>query len=239
MKPYLYVVILVLMGLTACEKDPLTLPSRVNLQFGMTPRESGTGQTGGPETQTTGQTSPFVVNQGNLTVGDIAFEGRRRDASDVFFTAEFNPPILSNLSQGTSNQPVSFDIPQGVYQRIEMVFELGAPGHLPLELRGMASLGPLGNVPVLFQYHHEEAVRVVAKASQGQEIVLDREKPSTARVIIDADFLFRLVNTGMLLNADITSINGEAVILISNNTNNNIFNMVAARLSQSFQVVFE
>lgn len=239
MKKILLFTLLLLFALYSCEKDPSTFPAKVKFAFRMIP--SGTeNELKEAEVQGNPEDGNFlVIDDGTLVISSIDFEGRRQDASDVFFTADFDPPIVVDLKEETSSRPVQFDIPQGIFERIELTFHLGAAGHLPLIMTGEANLPIIGNTQVRFEYHYSEPVRVLAKNLTGNQIVLRKDVESQATVFVNAEYLFRLVNPGLLIAAEIINEQGNEVILIAQGMNTPIFNVIANRLSQSFEMIFE
>ncbi len=215
------------------------MPAEVSFYFGMTPFSAEDNlKDAAVNTDQSGQVY-LTMDGGTLVVSTIEFEGRRQDASDVFFTADFDPPVVVDLETETMNRLVQFDIPQGIYERIELIFHLGAPGHLPLVMTGEANLPIFGQKPVRFEYQYGEPVRVVAQSSTGGNIVLKKDVPGTATVDVNANHLFRLVNVGLLVSSELHNENGGEIILINQDMNSPIFNVIANRLSQSFEVIFE
>ncbi|MBW6497234.1 MAG: hypothetical protein K0B09_02480 [Bacteroidales bacterium] len=239
MKKLLPLFFILFLGLASCQKDPSTLPAKIKFNFGMTPLSAGEGlKDASVNTDQSGQVY-LTMDGGTLVVSTIEFEGRRQDASDVFFTADFDPPIVVDLETETMNRLVQFDIPQGIYERIELKFHLGASGQLPLVMTGEANLPIFGQKPVRFEYQYSEPVRVVAQSSTGGNIVLKKDVPGTATVDVNASHLFRLVNVGLLVSSELHNENGGEIILINQDMNSPIFNVIANRLSQSFEVIFE
>lgn len=239
MKKLLPLFFIFFLGLTSCQKDPSTLPANVKFNFGMTPLVAEEGLKDAAVSADQGAQVYLTMDGGTLVVSTIEFEGRRQNASDVFFTADFDPPIVVDLETQTLSRLVQFDIPQGIFERIELIFHLGAPGHLPLLMTGEANLPIFGQKPVRFEYQYSEPVRVVAQNSSGGNIVLKKDVPSTAEVNVNASNLFRLVNIGLLVSSEIHNQNGTDIILINQDMNSPIFNVIANRLSQSFEVIFE
>ncbi len=239
MRKLLPLFLILFLSLSSCQKDPSTLPAKVKFNFDMTPFLAEEGLKDAAMSADQGDQVYLTMDGGTLVVSTIEFEGRRQNASDVFFTADFDPPIVVDLETQTLSRLVQFDIPQGIYERIELIFHLGAPGHLPLVMTGEANLPIIGQKPVRFEYQYSEPVRVVAQSINGGNIVLKKDEPSTAEVNVDASHLFRLVNIGLLVSSEFQNQNGTDIILINQDMNSPIFNVIANRLSQSFQVIFE
>jgi hypothetical protein len=239
MKKLLPFTLILFFALYSCEKDPSTFPAKVKIAFGMIPTGMKNEMKEAVVADDPVEEDFFVIDDGTLVISSIDFEGRRQDASDVFFTADFDPPIVVNLKEETSSRLVQFDIPQGIFERIEFTFHLGAAGHIPLIMNGEANLPILGNKIVRFEYQYSEAVKVLAQNLTGNRIVLRKDVESQATVFVNSEYLFRLINPGMLITAEIINEQGNELILIAQGMNTPIFNVIANRLSQSFEVIFE
>ncbi len=239
MKRFLLLIILFTFFVSSCQKDPSTFPAKVQFSFGMTSFESQSNLKFALSSNPPNSNNLLKIDDGTLVISKIDFEGRRQNVKDVFFTANFDPPIVIDLKEETASRQVQFDIPQGVYERIEMVFYLGAPGYLPFSMTGQANHPAFGGRLLRFEYPYSEPVRVRAKGQTGSEVVLRKDVVSQATLLVDAGFLFRLVNTGLLVSAETLNEGGREVILIAREKNTPIFNVIANRLSQSFEVIFD
>lgn len=237
MKNKLYFLALLLLAFSGCKKDPLTQPAKVHFHFGMLPIETAKELYHGEEN--TNEPNTFYIDKGNMTISAIEFEGRRKDASDIFFNVDYDPVVDINLHQQTSSTSIDYDIPQGIYKRIEMIFHIGGSEILPLVLKGMANIEDEGSIQIIFEYGYDEEIKVVAKPEQGNEIILNKDTFARARAELDIDILFRLVNIERIQNADIVTIDGVKTILINKDNNKSTFNIIAARLNQSLRLVFE
>jgi hypothetical protein len=227
-------IIIAVISLTSCNKDPFSLPSEVNFHFGMIKV--------GVDDVNTYSSSPrnYIINGGYLSVNSLAFEGRRENAADFFFNSVFSPVLEADLGEGYANQAVKFDIPQGIYERIEWIFNLGGENQIPLILFGEVHLNNHGKKYSLqIEYDLKETVRVVAVQPGKNQIILNQNVPAVVKVEVDAEYLLRLVNQGMILNAETTIVDGEKIILINSQNNRNIFDKIASRINQSFTVTFQ
>ena len=218
--------------LSSCEKDELTLPVEVSLDFAIKPYHAETGLKA---------SNGFDVNQGAVIIQSLEFDGRRDEGEDYFFTKQFDIPLQAQMHNGNVNQQVSFDIPQGVYKRIELNLSLGLEeGEYAFQLKGTFQRGPLEEIPIVFEYSFNEEVRIRAKNKEGNEqIVLKKDNPSTATILVDVPFMFQLINPGMIQMAETTVIDNNETILINLENNTDIFNLLANRLEKSMRVLFE
>lgn len=239
MKKNLLFLFLPLFFLTTCGKDPSTFPAKVNFNFGMIPLGLEESLKDAPAAVDNDGTVYLSITDGTLVINRIDFEGKRENASDVYFSADFDPPIVVDLGEGSSSRYVQFDIPQGIFERMEFIFHLGAPGHLPLVMTGEANLPQFGEKQIRFEYQYPEPISTIAQSPEGEDIVLKKDNTSTASVLIDAEKLFRLVNIGLLVSAEISNPSGTEMIVINQDMNSSIFNVIANRLSQSLEVIIE
>ncbi|MFO7852464.1 MAG: hypothetical protein ACQERS_04270 [Bacteroidota bacterium] len=217
--------------ISACEKDELKLPAEVKLEFDMNFFNLEGNTKAGQK---------FTVDEAYLILSSLEFDGKREQGEDYFFTSPFDEPVRAEMHTGLTNQNISFDVPQGIYNVIELNLALGDGEGPALQLRGRFQLGPFVDVPVLFEYAFSEEIRVRAMNKEGnRQVILKKDTPATATVILDAPFMFQLINMGILKNAEHFVIEGEETIVINNEKNIDIFNILATRLDKSLQVIFE
>lgn len=223
--------------LPGCTKDPLTEPAKVFFDFEMITLEEGNLKNNPPSDIPAGKLS---VSHGNLAIESIEFDGRRDQGKDVFFVSDLPRPLLIDLESGSSNQDMSFDIPQGIYNRVEFNLSLGGDEEIPLVLNGSIKKGNISEIPLRFEYNIREQLRINAKsAKQEEKIVLRKDTPSTARIVVDARSIFQLVNMSVLQNANISVLEGEEMILINLENNSEIFSSLANRIEKSFSIIFD
>jgi len=215
---------------SSCEKEDYTKPVEVSFEFTMDSLQLNESPKSGS----------FTIDKGTLIVQTFEFDGRRDQGDDYYFTSEFSTPLRAELHNQNTNQNVSFDIPQGIYNRIEINLSLGDGNENALCLEGSFRRGPFDEVPILFEYAFQEQVRITARNKQDSEqIVLSTDNPVKATIRINVPNLFQFVNMNMIRNAEMVQENGVDVIKINNENNNSIFNLIATKLDNSIQVVFE
>ncbi len=221
-----------IIGFSSCEKDESTKPVKVNFDFAMEPYYL-------VDTTAKGE-GALTIDQGTLFINTIEFDGRREDAQDYYFTSPFETTLQVDMHTGYASQQVTFDVPQGVYDKIELVFSLGNEENQAILVKGIFQQSIEEGIPVWFEYNFQDQVRVKAKNEDDEDqIVLTKSGPETVTVMLDASFLFRLVNLGRILKAERVQIEGEDVILINNEVNTDLFSLLVSRLDISFRVTFE
>jgi len=223
----LYVILLApLLILSSCIKDDLTKPAEVTFQFKLDNEQLD---------------EKFLDFQaGTMHVKEIGFEGYRESGEDVFFTSDFENVVVADLATGSTTELIKFDIPQGIYDHINLSIEIDKNNQeTSLTLNGTYNSANRGNIPVRFEFEINEILNLNPKPGQGKnKIVLNKEIPSTAEVLISTGFMFQVVNSRMLESAEITQHQGEATIVISKDLNQHIFNAVVNRLENSTRALF-
>lgn len=230
--------------LSSCGKDPLTLPARVTFDFEFIAHEEESSLKNTSE-EYSDNVPPNVaagkleVNKGKLAIESIEFDGRREEGRDIFFISDLPGPLVVDLETGTGNQELSFDIPQGVYNLIDIYFNMGGDNQIPLILEGKIKRGAAYEMPVRFEFNIQEQLRVRAESkNQSSKIVLRKDTTSNAKIVVDAESIFKFVNPSVLRNASVSVIDGKELILVNNNNNNGIFNSLASRVEKSVKVIF-
>lgn len=225
---YLFYTFLIssILTVSSCIKDELTKPAEVTFQFLI------------DNEQLDGKFMDF--QSGTIVVKEIGFEGYRETGEDVFFTSDFDSAILADLGNGTTSELIRFDIPQGIYQHINLSIEIDSTIQDPsLTLNGIYNSVRNGQIPVIFEFDYHEILNLNPEPGHGKaKIVLNKDIPTTAVTLISTGFLFQIANSRMLESAEITQREGESVIVISKDVNQNIFNLIVNRLGNSFTVLF-
>jgi len=218
--------ILSIICLCGCSKDELTKPTAVEFEFQMN-TEINDGKF-------------LQFEQGTLEFNSITFDGTREAGDDVFFIANYDSGVHVELETKTSSEKIDFDIPQGVYNRIQVGITresmMSNPG---ITFKGIYKSAKKKDLPVIIEFDFEEGIEIDATSDNGSNtIVLNKDLGSTAEVTIDPVFMFQLVNSRSLESAKITEIDGEEIIIISKDLNTKIFNKLIDRLEKSTAVVF-
>ncbi len=231
--------------LSSCRKDELTLPTKVFFEFELITYEEGNNQKNRMPPEELPFGPPFnrmSIDRGTLVIESIAFDGRRDEGRDVYFSSDLGKPVIVDLESGKTNQEISFDIPQGVYNRVELFLDLGSEDNVSLVLEGSIRNRQSVEIPLRFEYRFREWIRIMAESgSQADKIVLRKDTPSRVRIVIDAPAVFQFANLGRLQTATIAirDSDGEELLIISDSINTDIFNSMVTRLEKSFKVIFD
>ena len=261
--------VMMVIALAGCEKDELTKPAEVDFVFRMNSFErewdndddqdddddlksmdhQSRVSNGKPEETDNpfgkGKAPvSFAIQKSHVTVTGIEIEGKREQGQDVFLTRDFNPPLEIELENDDPiDYDVSFDIPQGIYTKLEFQFHLGNEEHPAFEFSGPVTGPALEKVDFRFQYKPKEKIRVRALRESHQvseNIIIDKHKQKRATIIIDTEYLFRNITQDQLVHSRAS---GKAVgnpfIMVDQQNNQHIFGGITNSLEKSISVVFE
>jgi len=237
-----FLLFFILVLAVSCQKDELTLPSKVYFSFEMTSytdtdNDAALLKNGNVYGNPPGPFS-FTIDKGQMVISAIEFDGKRPQGQDVYFISDLANPIVAILHEPTIQEEIGFDIPQGIYNRIDVSLHLGNTLDAPLKIEGIFIMPGLGEINMRFEYTFKDII-TIRSTGAGENIVLRKDRPSFARVNIDTGSLFGLVNPAVLANADLIVENGQNVLVISDKHNRPVFNQIAARMNQAFSVVFD
>lgn len=235
MKHKSFILLAFLFLVISCQKDELTLPSKVLFKFGMI---SSFNEDNG--NKNSNNSHLFFIDKGRFIFENIEFDGRRDEGKDIFFISNFPSAVEAVLENQETNFEVKFDIPQGVYNKIDISFYIDNSQHIPIVLEGKFKTGAVEK-NIRFEYNHTEkiSVRAYNKQNAQNSIVLTKDESSTAFVIVDSEFLFRFISIAAIMNAESFLLNNNEVILINNQHNTDLFNQIAGRINNCIYIMFE
>lgn len=260
LKAFFISMIMAFIFLPGCQKDELTLPASVNFVFEIEAfemeDEDGETKRAINNLKTVYSDPPFddnfpfneshdfqslKVDKSTLVITAIEIDGQREQGKDVFMVTEFETPLEVELNDGRiSDHDLSFDIPQGVYKKLDIQFYLGTEEKPAIDFRGIVTPGKSPGIKFRFEHSNKERIRVRAtRGKPSDPIVLNKEKKSRALVIIDAEYMFRNITLGQLAGTKVINTPGGKEIRINRDNNKPVFSFMSGRLEKSIAVVFE
>jgi hypothetical protein len=239
-----------------CKKDELTLPASAKFVFEMTPFEIEDEEIDDENEDETDDNDdnknalvsipsnnnpPFdnkhdfnylKIDKATLTITAIELDGKREQGKDVFMVSDFDPPLKIDLtSNETRDYNVSFDIPQGIYKKLDIQFYLGTEENPAICFGGLIKQGNPQKIRFSFEHSLKERVRVRAmKEKPSDPIVLNKDKKYHARVIVDARYMFQNMTMNQLQSTNIISTPNGKEIKINHNNNKAVFGLMTGRL---------
>jgi hypothetical protein len=181
----------------------------------------------------------LTFSSGYFSLYKLSFDGKRKKGDDVDFEKEYISPLQVAFDPNNASQELMFTIPQGIYEKIEMKFETDDDnGIVSLKVVGNYQNTSGDNIPVYLEINESEVFELTGTASSGQEIVLDKDVATKAKVLFNVSYWFESVSMNSFENAVLTSVNGTDAIVISNTSNESIYDNIIDRLEESDKIIF-
>lgn len=247
----IYAGILGLMG--SCTKDESTLPAAVNLQLelssdhvevGARNSTDGDARTGAK----TGAKNTIRIESAQYRIAEMSFEGYRESGQDYFFNREFEDGLAVAVKAGGSAGILSFDMPQGVYERIGISLHLSRSSNGSVQpynkeaaivMHGYYLNNKEEEVPLIFVYDYDETLVQTARHAGGSKsIAVSQGQLNEAGFAIDLSYWLQLINGSMLQGAKLTAVDGLPTVIISEDHNEHIFNLLSSRIKNATQLTF-
>ncbi|MGM0376048.1 MAG: hypothetical protein ACQEQ0_04695 [Bacteroidota bacterium] len=247
-----------------CQKDELTKPAEVDFLFRMEPFETEWSDSeaddnlknavskNDQDNATAPGNNPFedgnspaslAIGKTKMVMTGIEIEGKREQGKDVFMTRDFSPPLEISLEDDeVGDYDVSFDLPQGVYTKLEFQFHVGNENHPAFEFSGPVNGNTPGKVDFKFRYKNREKIKTRALHNKqiSENIVIDKSKKTQASITIDTEYLFANITRDHLANSQASGTQqGKPNIMVDKTNNMKIYNALANRIEKSIAVVFE
>ena len=167
---------------------------------------------------------------------------REQGTTHVDFSKDFTPYSQININPTTPSSGIEFDIPQGTYDKIEVKCAIQEqPDTIPTFIVNGTYIDTSNNpVPVQFIYDASEGFPIIAKnSSGGSQVVFVKDKSYSAKIIFNPKYWFEAIPKSMLDVAVTTTIGGVQTIIISEDYNSDIYQLVAGRIGDGNQLIFE
>ena len=190
--------------------------------------------------RSTSSDGDLVFNGGTIILASFSVEGEREQGVDINFFKEWPGGLSIGFSPSGVISAIDFDIPQGTYSRIEIEFDtFDDLGDNCILVNGTFTNSAGTPIAVRFEFKSSEYFSITAKESSGGSlIVLDKDVPATSKIVLDPIHWFQIVSNSLMENADIVSIDGVPTIIISEDVNENIFDLVIDRLDEATEAIF-
>lgn len=182
------------------------------------------------------------ISSGNITISEIDFNGTREQGTkNVSFIKPYDNGLIIPLSPSKSVSDITFDIPQGTYTEMKLNIKSKTLNNSPsLSINGSYTNTLSVTIPLVFNLDADENVEIIPKSTNGEtEFTLVENRTSKMNIKLNPVYWFQTVTQIMLENADSTDIGGIMTIVISKNSNENIYNMVVNRIQDGNLATFD
>lgn len=226
-----------------CAKDELTKPVSVKLQM----------EIEGGEVAVNGRMVPNTIHieRGRYLLSEMEFKGYRESGEDYFFERAFDPTLEIGMESGRMATAISFDMPQGLYERIAISFKVERSKkeeegeefynkEASLILYGSYTDVRKQQIPLIFVYNYDDTFEFRAKSDKGQQVIaVGSGKLPEARIRFKPSYWLQQINSRMLQAAKLTPVNGVPTIILSENQNEHIFEVLTSRVKEASDLSFE
>lgn len=224
----LFSLLIVIALLASCSKDD---PDNATLKISAS-IESSAGAAKTMNAASKSMADNMVFTSGYVWLREVVFDGDFASGNSVSRTVE----RFSQIDFATGIATPSLDdivIPPGEYTGVNLGLELRDEDAQPsIIMEGTYTRTDTSVVPIRFEFNSGE----VFEAETDQQVNVVRGQIVTARIIFDPNVWFSIISNEMLDNANV---NMEGTVVISENSNANIFDLVADRLDVSTQSEFQ
>lgn len=176
---------------------------------------------------------------GEIVLEYFEFDGDREKGDDVFFSKDYADGLVIPFDESMKIEGLDFVIPQGIYKRLDIRFKTSDDmTGVTLLVNGNYTYSGGGSVPVRFEIEDTQSFEDRAEEDNGQDIVLDKEIYSPAKIILDPSYWFEPVPVSSFEDADLTDIGGVNTLLINKDVNEDIYNLVLDRVDEAIVITF-
>lgn len=194
----------------------------------------------------------FGINQSSMSWGNVAFSGGTMRITSIEFSGvrkrgdavNFKNNTISNidLTTGAASPEIIFDLPQGTYTSINMVFRADPADSQSTSLSLIGKFVDWSNdtVPVYFDFGSSQVFSVQAQnANGGSEITIVEGTPVDVTVTFDPVYWFDPLTYWQFQGATYVPVNSiPSIIIDETNYNTNLYQSIYGRIGESTKVIF-
>lgn len=210
--------------LASCSKDDESASATLNLQFSVNnnPVSTANARLANAETLT--------FQGGKVTIREVVFDADLADGSNsISITHEQIAEI--DLATGTVTPEVAIQLPANRYESVYLGIEIQDENDIPsVVVNGTFHDSSNESVPVRFEFNSGEVFEAEAAT-----ISLTEEQDVVGRITFAPHHWFSTISTEQLEAASRV----DGVIVISETVNANLFSIVADRLDDATEAVFQ
>lgn len=210
--------------LASCSKEDETANATINLQFSVNNNAVSTANARVANAET------LTFQGGTVTIREVVFDADLADGSNsISITHEQIADI--DLATGTVTPNVAIQVPANRYESVYLGIEIQDENDIPsVVVDGTFHDSSNESVPVRFEFNSGEVFE-----AEAETINLTEDQDVVGRINFDPNYWFSTISTEQLEAA--TRVDG--VIVISETVNANLFSIVADRLDDATEAVFQ
>ena len=177
-----------------------------------------------------GSGGTLAFTRGYVVIDEVEFKGKLKNSGEVAYKDKQVTTI--DLATGLASPAFRFAIPPATYTEIKLKVEIEDENNRPSVVTEGTYINAAGvSTPVRFELNSGEEF----EAKSNREITIAVSTPLTSKIAFEPRVWFAPITATQLDNA--RRVNG--VILINESTNAGLFSIIADRLDDSTDVIFE
>ena len=185
-------------------------------------------------------TNPIISNSislkgGKASIGSFGISGDRKQGDDVSFLNSFSSETTADLSSGTINPIINFDLFQGTYSRLDV--NLGvkpSATNSSIELLGEYNDGGEEGDLKKIVFRYEPEIMLDLNLAISKEINILADQNTEVIFELDANYLFSGIPELLWYNCTHDNINGEEIIYVTSQKNTAIYTILISRINSAF-----
>lgn len=185
-------------------------------------------------------TNPIISNStsligGTARIGSFGITGDRKQGDDVSFLKSFSSETAADLSSGTINPIINFDLFQGTYTRLDVNLGMDpSTTNGSIELLGKYNDGGEEGESKKFVFRYEPEIKLNLNLAISKEINILADQNTEVIFEMDANYLFSGIPESLWYNSTHENINGEEIIYVTSQKNTAIYAILIVRINSAF-----
>ncbi len=210
--------------LLSCGKEDFTKPSPTSFSFLLR--------------GTSNSIDHLSFSKIHFLIKEFEFEGMRDNAPDFFFEKAFDEDL--KLEWPASVKMLDFEIPQGVYETVEISFRLSGSNGNSVTIEGIyRSLEQDRNVLLLAEIGRNLTLEMAAQKEDGSAAIsFSKGTLNEASIEFDATGLFGTISRDRMEQA-VNELDSKGTLIISEELNSDILSILESQLVNYMMVTFK
>jgi len=185
-------------------------------------------------------TNPIISNSisisgGSASIGSFGITGERKQGDDVTFLNSFSSETTADLSSGSINPMINFDLFKGTYTRLDVNMGMNSTSsNGTIELLGEYTEEGEEDEFIKFVFRYEPEIKLNWNLAISEEINIVENQNTEVFIELDANYLFSGIPASLWNNCTHDNINGEEIIFITSQKNTAIYSILFGRLNAAF-----
>jgi len=175
------------------------------------------------------------ISGGSAHIGSFGITGDRKQGDGVSFLNSFASETVADLSSGTINPLINFDLFQGTYTRLDVKMGMNATSSNGIiELLGEFTEEDEEDEYSKIVFRYDSEIILSWNLAISEEINIVADQNSEVFIELDANYLFSGIPQSLWHNCSSEDINGENIIFITSQKNTAIYSILIGRINTAF-----